>query len=288
MNPKTIKFILSLKMPTVHTFSRSNSQILQELLQVFSSGRGTAREQWATQAEMLVEPVGWDALWKLSKEFCKRFDVRFPCVAYVTVTSVDFENLSTCVEVLSVQHESVTLPEAVVDVPLVELWPTTEQREQFVNAATTAEFIDLLRFYYTELWMPWDDQDDKVLLATTVEDRMQLWIDIHNGSIPNCVSRSIVLLRSSAVNAHQRLQVLDSSLLDGEMYNDDDSMLPPNYISHCAELNAKLDGLMAKWTLYENPLIRKQYLAKVQNKWTRDKGKKIRGSTLARRSSLGI
>lgn len=60
-------------MPSVYTFSRNDSEILQELLRVFSSGRGTAREQWSMQAELLVEPVGWDALWKLSKEFCKKF-----------------------------------------------------------------------------------------------------------------------------------------------------------------------------------------------------------------------
>lgn len=60
-------------MPSVYTFNRSDNEILQELLRVFSSGRGTAREQWSLEAEVLVEPVGWDALWKLSKEFCKKF-----------------------------------------------------------------------------------------------------------------------------------------------------------------------------------------------------------------------
>lgn len=71
--------------------------------------------------------------------------MRFPCIAYVTVTSVDFEALSACVDVLSVQHETVSLPEMVEDVPLIELWPTVKQREKCINAATTAEFIDLLR-----------------------------------------------------------------------------------------------------------------------------------------------
>lgn len=61
------------QMPSVYTFSRSDNEILQELLKVFSSGRGTTREQWSMQAELLVEPVGWDALWKLSKDFCKKF-----------------------------------------------------------------------------------------------------------------------------------------------------------------------------------------------------------------------
>lgn len=72
--------------------------------------------------------------------------MRFPCIAYIAVTSVDFENLSACVDVLSVQHESVSLPESVVDVPLIDLWPTMKQREQCINVATTAEFIDLLRY----------------------------------------------------------------------------------------------------------------------------------------------
>ncbi|KAL0867903.1 hypothetical protein ABMA27_008584 [Loxostege sticticalis] len=261
-------------MPTVHTFSRSDNEILQELLRVFGSGRGTAREQWSMQAELLVEPVGWDALWKLSKDFCKKFDVRFPCIAYVTVTSVDFEALSACVDVLSVQHETVSLPEMVEDVPLIELWPTVKQREKCINAATTAEFIDLLRFYYNDIWMPWDDQDDKVLLPNTIEDRMSLWSDLHNGSIPNCVARSITLLRSSAINAHDKLKELDSSLCEGDLTDEDDSLLPPNYISLCAEMNARLDGLMSKWTLYENPLIREQYLAKAKSRWQKNKSKK--------------
>ncbi|KAM3963843.1 SHC binding and spindle associated nessun dorma [Aphomia sociella] len=261
-------------MPAVHTFSRSDNEILQELMRVFSSSRGTAREQWSTQAEVLVEPVGWDALWKLSKEFCKKFDVRFPCIACVAVTSVDFEGLSASVDVLSVQHEAVSLPEAIEEVPLIELWPTITQREECVNAASTAEFIDLLRFFYNEIWMPWDDDQDKVLLPNTIQDRMKLWSEIHNGSIPNCVARSIVLLRNSAINAHDKLKELDSSLCELDLPDEDDSLLPPSYISLCAEMNARLDGLMSKWTLYENPLIREQYLAKAKSKWQKNKTKK--------------
>lgn len=53
-----------------------------------------------------------------------------------------------------------------------------------------------------------------------------------------------------------------------------DSLLPSNYISACAEMNAKLDILMSKWSLYENPLIREQCLAKARNKWQKIKSKK--------------
>lgn len=72
-------------------------------------------------------------------------EVRYPCVAYITVMSVNFEDLSANVDVLRVQHEAVSLPESIVSVPLIELWPTIKQREQCVNAASTAEFIDLMR-----------------------------------------------------------------------------------------------------------------------------------------------
>lgn len=64
-------------MQSVYLFNRNDDEMLQELLRVFSSGRGTAREQWTLQAELLVEPVGWDALWKLSKDFCKKFGMKY-------------------------------------------------------------------------------------------------------------------------------------------------------------------------------------------------------------------
>lgn len=261
-------------MPKVYTFSRSDSEILQELLNVFSTGRGTAREQWSLQAEMLVEPVGWDGLWKLSKDFCKRFEVRFPCIAYIAVTSVDFEQLTANVDVLGVQHEAVMLPEMVEEVPLIELWPTEKQREECINAAVTAEFIDLLRFFYDNIWMPWDDQDDKVLLSNTIEERMQLWVDLHNGSIPTRVARSIYLLRSDAIKAFEKLKEMDSSLIAEDLVDKDDSLLPPNYISTCAETHARLDALMSQWTIYENPLIREQYLANTKLKWQKERNKR--------------
>lgn len=69
--------------------------------------------------------------------------------------------------------------------------------------------------------MPWDDADDKILLPNTIEERMQLWADMHNGTIPNCVARSITLLRNSAIDAHEKLRQLDSSLCEGDLANDD-------------------------------------------------------------------
>ncbi|KAJ2940212.1 hypothetical protein O0L34_g11779 [Tuta absoluta] len=259
-------------MRSVYTFNRSSAETTAALTRVFSSG-GTAREQLSLHAEIHIEPVGWDALWKLSKDFCKKFEVRFPCVAYVTVTSVDFEALSACVEVTSVQHELVSLPETVLDVPLIELWPTMKQQEQCVDAASTAEFIDLMRFFYNHIWMPWDEQDDKMLLPNTIEERMQLYIELHDGTIPNHVARTITLLRNSAIDAHERLQVLDSSLCE-DSGDEDDSMLPANYITLCAELTAKLDTHLAKWTLYEKGLIRKQYLTKENAKCQKIKNRR--------------
>lgn len=73
--------------------------------------------------------------------------------------------------------------------------------------------------------MPWDEQDDKVFLSDTIEDRLELWIDLHNGNIPNCVARNIKLLRNSAINAYERLKDLDSSLCDEDMADEDGKLV---------------------------------------------------------------
>lgn len=60
-------------MPAVYTFlKRSDNDILQELLRVLGSGPGSVTEKWSIAAECLVE-TGCDAIWKLSKELCKKF-----------------------------------------------------------------------------------------------------------------------------------------------------------------------------------------------------------------------
>ncbi|XP_023938238.2 protein nessun dorma [Bicyclus anynana] len=260
-------------MPVVYNFMHSHKETLEALVDIFTC-QGSMREQLTTYAELRVEPVGWDALWKLSKRFCKRFEVRYPCVALVTVTSVDFEELTAEVDVLSVQHAAVSLPEQVSAVPLIELWPTLKQREKSVNAEDTAQLIDLMRFFYDNIWMPWDDQDNKVMLPKTIENRMSLWLDIHNGSIPSYIARSITMMRNSAIDAHEKLRDLDSSLCDEGMADEDDSLLPSNYISQCAEMNAHLDSLMPKWSLYEDPLVREHYLALAKAKWEENKTKR--------------
>lgn len=73
--------------------------------------------------------------------------------------------------------------------------------------------------------MPWDDHDDKVVLPKTIEDRMNLWMDLQNGSIPNYVSHSIKMIRNSAINAHEKLKELDSSLCEGDISDGDGKIL---------------------------------------------------------------
>ncbi|XP_050668415.1 protein nessun dorma-like isoform X2 [Leptidea sinapis] len=252
-------------MPAAYPFNKSDNEILRDLLLMFSSSQGTAKEQWSILTETLINQVGWDALWKLSKEFCKKFDERYPCVVFVSVTSVNSEELSANVEVLSVPHKDVTLPEYVMDVPLIELWPTLKQKDECVNAEEISEFIHLQRYFFENLWMPWDDQEKEFSL-NTIENRMQLHIELNNGTIPNCVAREIIQLRENAINVHEKIQELDP------LCDDDDSMSPGETLQD-VELNARLETLMSKWTLYENPLIREQYVARAMQKWQNHKTK---------------
>ncbi|VVC97824.1 unnamed protein product [Leptidea sinapis] len=173
----------------VYVFKQSYSEIRNELFRVLGSGQTTAKDQFIMHAETVIEPVGWDAMWKLSKEFCNQF-------VFVSVTSVNFEELTANVEVQS--HTKKAIPKYVSDVSLTDLSPTVLQREDTVNAEATAEFIHLLRFFYKHLWMPWDDQE-KVFLPNTLEDRLRLWNELNTQVIPNCVARQIRSIRSSAI-----------------------------------------------------------------------------------------
>ncbi|VVC97825.1 unnamed protein product [Leptidea sinapis] len=208
-------------MPAAYPFNKSDNEILRDLLLMFSSSQGTAKEQWSILTETLINQVGWDALWKLSKEFCKKFDERYPCVVFVSVTSVNSEELSANVEVLSVPHKDVTLPEYVMDVPLIELWPTLKQKDECVNAEEISEFIHLQRYFFENLWMPWDDQEKEFSL-NTIENRMQLHIELNNGTIPNCVAREIIQLRENAINVHEKIQELDPLCDDDALWKGGD------------------------------------------------------------------
>lgn len=86
---------------------------------------------------------------------------------------------------MAVQDGDVHLDDTHV-IPLVQLWPTKQQDNTVpLNLNSTAEAIDMLRFFYNHVFMPWDcDEDDMGDWAKKhLESRLHLFYDMKNGLI---------------------------------------------------------------------------------------------------------
>jgi hypothetical protein len=71
------------------TFEKSFQQRLSEYREVLGS-RGPlpvseVRNEWYYYIESLLEPAGWQAVWKISRRKCEEFEIQFPTLVVVMV-----------------------------------------------------------------------------------------------------------------------------------------------------------------------------------------------------------
>lgn len=46
---------------------------------------------WQYYLSLLLEPAGWQSLWRLTRPFCEELQIRYPTVVYGTVEQIDFK-----------------------------------------------------------------------------------------------------------------------------------------------------------------------------------------------------
>ncbi|XP_046996904.1 uncharacterized protein LOC124612645 isoform X2 [Schistocerca americana] len=122
--------------------------------------------EWHYYIEAVLEPTGWQAVWKLSLRECDDLHVPFPMAAFVVVENVEFDSFSATVNVLKMPA-NINIPEK-LSTSLLQLYPTLSQVNDILYVEQTAKCLDQLRFFYNHLWFPWD-----------TEDNSQNWIDAH-------------------------------------------------------------------------------------------------------------
>lgn len=148
----------------IFTYEKSLEERLAEMQGILSR-RGQIvpssqiHAEWSYHVELVIEPIGWRALWKIPRFTCQDFNVHYPTIVLVEVENVHFKELTALAKIIGVQDDSIHLPEK-YDVPLVEMYPTTQQPDNAINIFTTANCIDRLRFFFDYLFMPWDIDDD--------------------------------------------------------------------------------------------------------------------------------
>lgn len=153
-------------MDQVITFDRSLQERLQDYLEIFSNEKHTSAAQikrgFSFHLEFSVDPNGWQAVWKIPRLTCEQLHIAFPTIVLVYVDEIDFNELMAFVKIIAVQDD-ISLPEKHY-VPLLQLWPTKSQDKTVVlNLVSTAKALDMYRFFYTNVFLPWDfDEDDNV------------------------------------------------------------------------------------------------------------------------------
>ncbi|XP_011163398.1 protein nessun dorma [Solenopsis invicta] len=215
----------------------------------------TIRTEWVCDVELVIEPVGWQALWKISRATCENYSIRYPTIVLVEVLGMDYPTLNALVKITAVQDD-IHLPKK-HEVPLIELYPTIDQTNHSLDIVGTAHCVDRLRFFYNYLWMPWDeDEDDNIdWVEQHLERRIRLFFDMNNGAISKDTCDIIRSLISEGREVQKKISTYEA-LLPEDFHEDN---VPEELAQEtCAlmKLHFRLQQIKAEMDLLENPSLR--------------------------------
>ncbi|XP_070530508.1 protein nessun dorma isoform X4 [Cardiocondyla obscurior] len=213
------------------------------------------RTEWICDVELVIEPTGWLALWKIPRITCENYNIRYPTIVKVEVLGMDFPTLNALVKITAVQDD-IHLPEE-HEVPLIQLYPTIEQKNHSLDIVGTAHCVDRLRFFYNYLWMPWDeDEDDNIdWVEQHLERRIRLFYDMNNGVINKDTCDIIKSLISESKEIQKKISTYEAML--PEDFQEDE--VPEELAQEtCAlmKLHFRLQQIKAEMDLLENPSLR--------------------------------
>ncbi|XP_076291028.1 protein nessun dorma-like [Lasioglossum baleicum] len=243
----------------IYTFDKSLQERLVELTEILSS-RGEnvpasqIKSEWSYHVELVLEPVGWRALWKIPRLVCEDFQVHYPTIVVVEVEQVDFTELSALVKIIAVQDE-IHLPDK-YDVPLVELYPTHKQENTNVlDMVGTVNCIDQLRFFYNYLWMPWDidDDDNTDWVSVHLETRIRLFFDMKRGTVSKDTSDVIRTLIREGREIQQRIARLEDTISEDEETQEE---VDGGTACQLMKLHFRLQQIKTEMEVLENPAMR--------------------------------
>lgn len=250
------------------TFDKCFQERLTEFLNILSNREtilpvSQVRAEWVYYVELVIEPVGWQALWKIPRLTCQDFNIHYPTIVAVEVENVDFSELSALVKIFAVQDD-IHLPDR-YDVPLTELYPTKEQENSVLDINTTAECIDQLRFFYTHLYMPWDADDDETSdwVQNHLEDRLRLHFDMKNGVVCKKTCDVIRTLIRESKDIAAKIEKFETEISEDE---DEEQEKPINEDRACQimKLHFRIQQIKNEMDILENPAMR-EMLVRNQN-----------------------
>uniref|UniRef100_A0A0C9QWR0 Shcbp1-b_0 protein n=1 Tax=Fopius arisanus TaxID=64838 RepID=A0A0C9QWR0_9HYME len=243
----------------IYTFDKSLQERLVELEEILS-GRGTVvpasriRHEWTFHVELVIEPVGWQALWKIPRLTCQEFEIHYPTIVLVQVENVECSDLSALVKIVAVQDE-IHLPDK-CDVPLMELYPTKDQENSAIDAEGTANCIDQLRYFFNHLWMPWDADDDDTSdwVTSHLETRVRLFFDMKRGDVNKDTCDIIRTLIREGKEISGKISRLEEDISDEE--GETRCLVDEDKACQLVKLHFRLQQIKTEMDVLENPAMR--------------------------------
>ncbi|KAB0804033.1 hypothetical protein PPYR_01003 [Photinus pyralis] len=234
-------------------FNKSYQERLQEFTDVLGGCNILPASQifkeWCVYLQLSVDVCGWQAIWKIPRLTCEEFKIEFPTIALVYVDDVVYEELHANVRIITLQDE-IDLPK-VHCVPLIQLWPTQKQDKSVcLNLTLTANSIEMLRIFYTNLFLPWDIEEDcRNWFDKHLSSRLHLFYDLRNGTIPAPTAEIIKGLLTEA----RHLEIRQNCLLQNI---DDDIPEQSKQAENLLIIRARMMEIRNEVEMLENPLLR--------------------------------
>lgn len=213
--------------------------------------------------------LGWQALWKIPRLLCEQMNIRYPTVVFGYVEQVFFKELKAQFDITAVQDENVHLPTR-HEVSLEDLWPTHAQENPAINVERTADCLDQIRFFYTHVWMPWDqDNDDDInWVEKHLESRIRLCFDLRRGAIQRPLAAYIRSLIHEARYIHHRRQYLELVASDEDGIELENTEIDPELeelrlrrmrLTEMMRIHLRMTSIRSDFEMLENPETRSIY-----------------------------
>lgn len=220
------------------------------------------KKEWTNFLELSMDPSGWQAVWKVPRLTCELLAIPYPAIILIYIQDVDFDELTATAKVIAVQDD-ISLPE-IVTVPIIQVWPTKTQDPTVVlNLKTTANALDMVRFFYMNLFMPWDVEDDyrEDWVEKHLESRLRLFYDMKNGVIARGTAEHLRGLLTESRRLQAKKEYLEKQFecneTDSDVLNaDSDGKEVDIRMVELMDINLSLLQISSEVEVLESPLLR--------------------------------
>ncbi|NXT78039.1 SHCBP protein, partial [Zapornia atra] len=233
------------------------------------------KEFTAEYLEKVLEPCGWQAVWRTNvfEVLVEVVDVEYSALKavvqlgglFLCESRVSTFNLECIQELLELKE---------YQIPLQELWVVYDESGEFDQTALAVEHV---RFFYKHIWRTWDEEeeDDFDYFVRCVEPRLRLHYDILEHRVPSGIVADYQNLLSQCEELYRKFLNVRNSISS----SDSDSEVENVSMVEGLKLYEEIEHLKQKLKLIENPLLRYvfgyQKYSGLQAKGPRPMGTKI-------------